>query len=58
MNEGSGSRAKPYFRTSIDGKGSLTLDGILSNDRGLTHIDMTDDYLEQITNRVNKYLGK
>lgn len=58
MNEGSGGRTKPYFRVGIDGKGSLTLDGVLSNDRGLTHIDMTDDYLEQITNMINKYLGK
>ncbi|WP_315077928.1 hypothetical protein [uncultured Clostridium sp.] len=58
MNEGSGGRTKPYFRVGIDGKGSLTLDGVLSNDRGLTHIDMTDDYLEQIMNMINKYLGK
>ncbi|MGO5136354.1 hypothetical protein ACTQ31_06395 [Clostridium butyricum] len=58
MNEGSGGRANPYYRVSIDGKGSLTLDGTLSSDRGLTHIDMTDDYLSQIENTINKYLGK
>jgi hypothetical protein len=41
MNEGSGVRTNPYYRVSIDGNGSLTLDGTLSNDRGVTHIDIT-----------------
>jgi hypothetical protein len=58
MNEGSGGRANPYYRVSIDGKGSLKLEGTLSSDRGLTHIDMTDDYLSQIETMINKYLGK
>ena len=57
MDEGSGGRSAPYFRVSIDGKGSLTLDGVLSSDRALTHIDLTDNYLEQITNMVTKYKG-
>jgi len=58
MNEGSGGRPNPYFRVSIDGKGSLTLDGTLSNDKALTHIDMTDDFLNQITDMIKKYQGK
>ena len=58
MNEGSGGRTSPYFRVSIDGKGSLTLDGVLSTDRAFTHIDMSDDYLQQITNIIIKYKGK
>lgn len=57
MDEGSGGRSAPYFRVSIDGKDSLTLDGVLSSDRALTHIDLTDNYLEQITNMVTKYKG-
>ncbi len=58
MNEGSGGRSNPYFRVSVDGKGSLTMDGKLSNNRGLTHIDMTDDFLNQITDMIKKYQGK
>jgi hypothetical protein len=58
MNEGSGNRADPYFRVSIDGKGSLTLDGTLSSNRELTHIDLTNEYINQITNMINNYLGK
>ena len=53
MNEGSGGRSQPYFRVSIDGKGSYTLDGLMSSDRALTHIDMTNSYLDQITNILN-----
>lgn len=53
MNEGSGGRTQPYFRVSIDGKGSYTLDGLLSSDRALTHIDMTDSFLGQITKIIN-----
>ena len=53
MNEGSGGRTQPYFRVSIDGKGSYTLDGLLSSDRALIHIDMTDSFLEQITKIIN-----
>lgn len=49
MNAGSGGRSQPYLRVSIDRKGSYTLDGLLSSDRALTHIDMTDSFLEQIT---------
>ncbi|MCL6457003.1 MAG: hypothetical protein K6T85_03265, partial [Gorillibacterium sp.] len=55
MNEGSGGRSQPYFRVSIDGKGSFTLDGKLSNDKGLTHIDMNDNYFKQIIEIV-KYV--
>jgi hypothetical protein len=58
MNEGSGGRTEPYFRVSIDGKGSYTLDGKLSNDKGLTHIDMSNDYLKQIIKIVNSIKGK
>ncbi len=42
MDKGSGGRDKPYFRVSVNGKGSITLDGKISNDRALTHIDITD----------------
>ncbi|MNK81799.1 tRNA(Glu)-specific nuclease WapA precursor [compost metagenome] len=58
MNEGSGGRSEPYFRVSIDGKGSFTLDGKLTNDKGLTHINMSDDFLKQITKIVNSAIGK
>ncbi|PAD44835.1 hypothetical protein CHI09_20760, partial [Shouchella clausii] len=58
MEAGSGGRNKPYFRVSIDGKGSLTLDGKISNDRSLTHIDITDDALEQIDKMIKSYKGK
>ena len=55
MNEGSGGRGKSYFRVSIDGKGYVTLVGVISSDRALTHIDMTDDYLDEIISIINKY---
>lgn len=58
MEAGSGGRNKPYFRVSIDGKGSLTLDGKISNDRSLTHIDITDDALKQIDIMIKSYKGK
>lgn len=57
MNEESGERCAPYFRVSIDGKVSLTLDGLFSNKRALTHIDLTYNYLEQIINMIKKYKG-
>jgi RHS repeat-associated protein len=57
MNEGSGNRSNPYFRVSIDGKGSLTLEGAISNDRALTHIDLTNNYLKQIKTMIKKYKG-
>jgi len=34
MNAGSGGSSLPFFRVSIDGKGSLTLDGVISNYQG------------------------
>lgn len=38
MQEGSGGRPNPYFRVSVDGKGSYTLEGQLSNNKGVTHV--------------------
>jgi len=58
MEAGSGGRNEPYFRVSIDGKGSLTLDGKISNDRSLTHIDITEDALKQIDIMIKAYKGK
>ncbi|MED0673662.1 hypothetical protein P4S95_26205 [Aneurinibacillus aneurinilyticus] len=58
MEAGSGGRSKPYFRVSIDGKGSLTLDGKLSNDPKLTHIDLTENSLKQIEQMIKNYKGK
>lgn len=58
MNECSGGRTNPYFRVSINGKGLLTFDGKLPNDRGLTPIDLTDDYLNQINNMITIFLRK
>ncbi|WP_249921837.1 hypothetical protein A5821_001331 [Enterococcus sp. 7F3_DIV0205] len=58
MDEGSGGRGKPYYRVSIDGKGSLTPEGIISSDRGLTHIDLSENSMGEITNIINNYLGR
>lgn len=58
MNEGSGGRGKPYYRVSIDGKGSLTPEGIISSDRGLTHIDLSENSMSEISNIINNYLGR
>lgn len=58
MEAGSGGRNEPYFRVSIDGKGSLTLEGKVSNDRSLTYIDITDDALKQIDIMIKAYKGK
>ena len=57
MEAGSGGRDSPYFRVSIDGKGSLTLHGVISSDGALTHINLTDDYLKQIMDMIAKYKG-
>lgn len=54
MEAGSVGRNKPYFGVCIDGKGSLTI----SNDRSLTHIDITDDVLNQIDIMIKSYKGK
>lgn len=58
MDEGSGGRGKSYYRVSIDGKGSLTSEGIISSDRGLTHIDLSENSMSEITNIINNYLGR
>ena len=58
MDEGSGGRGTPYYRISIDGKGSLTLEGTISSDRGLTHIDLSENSMTEITNIINNYLGR
>lgn len=52
MHEGSGGRDVPYFRISVDGKDSFTAVGILSSDKALTHIDMSDDYFNQFTMKI------
>ena len=57
MDAGSGGRNRPYFRISVPGKSSLTLDGILSDDKFLTHIDLVDGYLETIIDILAKYGG-
>ncbi len=59
MDAGSGGRDKPYFRISIDGKGSLTAEGYFSNDPALTHIDIDNasDAVKQIENIINLYRG-
>ncbi len=56
MNAGSGGRSSAYFRVSVGNKGTLTLDGKLSSDMALTHIDLTENYLEQIQNMINNYV--
>ena len=58
MNEGSGGRGKPYYRVSIDGIGSLTPESIISSDRCLTHIDLSENSMSEITNIINNYLGR
>lgn len=58
MDGASGGRGKPYYRISIDGKGSLTPEGIISSDRGLTHIDLSEHSLSEISNIINNYLGR
>ncbi|MBL1229838.1 hypothetical protein IW492_11405 [Enterococcus sp. BWB1-3] len=58
MNEVSGGRGNPYYRVSIDGKGSLTSDGIISSDRGLTHIDLSENSMSEIIDIINNYSGR
>ncbi|WP_155970701.1 hypothetical protein [Streptococcus ruminantium] len=58
MNSGSGGREKPYFRVSVDSKGSFDINGDLSSDRGLTHIDVSQDSLKQIQQIITKYRGE
>jgi hypothetical protein len=45
MNAGSGGRPNAYFRVSIDGKGSFTMMGQISEDRLLTHVDINSETL-------------
>ena len=57
MSEGSGGRSEPYYRVSIDGKGSLTMEGQLSADKGLTHVNLSGNSLQEIKQMIEKYLG-
>ncbi|MBI6871807.1 hypothetical protein [Clostridium aciditolerans] len=57
MEAGSGGRKNPYFRVSINGKGSLTPEGRLSNDKALIHIDFSDNYIEPIDNMIKIFKG-
>nr|WP_279626009.1 pre-toxin TG domain-containing protein [Streptococcus cuniculi] len=54
MDQGSGGRTAPYFRVSIDGKGSLDLNGNLSSLRQFTHIDISDGSADQIVHIIKK----
>ncbi|MEK3864618.1 hypothetical protein MHH60_14180 [Paenibacillus sp. FSL H7-0716] len=56
MNAGSGGRDSAYFRVSVGNKGTLTLEGKLSSDMASTHINLTDNYLEQIQNMNINYV--
>ncbi|AWV32363.1 hypothetical protein CD191_06900 [Paenibacillus odorifer] len=56
MNAGSGGRERDYFRVTVGTKGTLNLEGKLSSDLASTHIDLTDNYLEQIQNMINNYV--
>ncbi|MHB1685218.1 MAG: RHS repeat-associated core domain-containing protein [Bacilli bacterium] len=58
MQEGSGGRPNPYFRVSIDGRGSYMLEGQVSSNRGITHIDLTPQSADQIINIVNRITGR
>jgi len=42
---------KPYFRVIIDGIG----EGIISSNRDQIHINLTDDFLNQIKNIISNY---
>ncbi len=53
MDAGSGMRPKPYFRVTVP-KSALTIEGKLSNKPKLTHIELTENYFEQIQNIVKK----
>ncbi|WP_339323098.1 hypothetical protein [Paenibacillus sp. FSL W8-0194] len=56
MNAGLGGRDKAYFRVSVGNKGALTLDGKLSNDMATTHIDLSDNYMDQILKMIDNYV--
>nr|NNM90395.1 hypothetical protein [Bacilli bacterium] len=58
MEAGSGGRANPYFRVSVDGKPALTLEGKFSSDHGLTHFDLSNESVQQILNIIDKYRGR
>jgi len=57
MGAGSGGRNLPYFRVSISGLSSLTLEGALSNDPLLTHIDLNSDFLRQIIHMIDTFMN-
>ncbi|MGT2964060.1 hypothetical protein [Streptococcus acidominimus] len=57
MDTGSGQRLQPYFRVSIDGRGSLDINGQLSSNRADTHIDISGKSVEQILDMIEKYRG-
>ena len=53
MTEGGG--RVNYFRLSMEGKGSMTVLGALSDDRALTHINITIQNIIQIVATIFKY---
>jgi hypothetical protein len=58
MKAGSGGRAADYYRISIDGKGPLTSEGIISSNRAETHMDLNQNSAEDIMNTISKYIER
>lgn len=47
-----------YYRISVDGKGSVDRFGNLTNDRGLTHIDIGSNSYQDIINVIDKFIKR
>ncbi|MGT2973500.1 hypothetical protein BVE84_10125 [Streptococcus azizii] len=57
MDSGSGGRMKPYYRISTSKKGTLTEFGVPSSDRGLTHIDVDENSVDNIKKIIDDFLS-
>jgi hypothetical protein len=52
MDQGGG--RTDYYRVSVPGKEAYAKDGTISKDRGLTHIDIEENSLNDITAVIDK----
>ncbi len=53
----SGGERRDYYRISVPGKGTYGKDGVPSNDPAATHIDLSQNSIDEIRAIVRKIQG-
>jgi hypothetical protein len=54
---GAGGRPNPYYRVAVTGKQTYTLEGVESDNKALTHIDLSPSSAVEILTIVQKILS-